>query len=182
MQWLVARPPAGTTHACMRAHQELIFILQEVLYRQSTQLTTIPTKMDSFLLVTPRPSPSIVAPPTSAPLLQLVNLPAWLDDSKVPTFLPLLPSAAARDVTLPPAPETFFLATPLEMIRHEATRAVPTWCPHTPQSDTHAVVHVFSPHILPKLGRAVIKAGNANFQVLPAALPRKQRISGSTDG
>ena len=49
-------------------------------------------------------------------------------------------------------------------------------------SDTHAVVHVFSPHILPKLGRAVIKAGNANFQVLPAALPRKQRISGSTDG
>ena len=78
--------------------------------------------MDSFLLVTPHPSPSIVAPPTSAPLLQLVNLPALLDDSDVPTFLPLLPSAGARGVTLPSAPDTFFLATPLE-IRHEATRS-----------------------------------------------------------
>ena len=84
--------------------------------------------MDSFLLVTPHPSPSIVAPPTSAPplQLQLVNLPAWLEDSDVPTFIPSTSSVSGskrrHDVPLPPTPDTFFLTTPLELIRHEATR------------------------------------------------------------
>lgn len=82
--------------------------------------------MDSFLLATPRPSPSIV---TSAPLLQPhVNKP-WLNDSDTPTFIPSnsSPSVSSsnnkrrHDVSLPPTPSTFFLATPLELIRHGAS-------------------------------------------------------------
>ena len=59
----------------------------------------------------------------SAPLLQpLVNKP-WLDDSDVPTFIASTssPYASGSNVPHPPTPDTFFLATPLELIRHEAT-------------------------------------------------------------
>ena len=102
------------------------------------------------LLITPHPSPSLVEPPTTAPLLQPLNT-SWLDDSDIPSFLVTSAGSKRRhdfdaDAPLPAASESaatsnkFFLATPLEMIRDE--RSSPT--------ATHSSVNVVTPPSSPR--------------------------------
>ena len=85
------------------------------------------TMNKNSLLITPHPSPSLVEPPATAPLLQPLNT-AWLDDSDIPSFLATSAGSKRRHdfdsgASLPESKSSnsnkFFLATPLELARGE---------------------------------------------------------------
>ena len=98
------------------------------------------------LLITPHPSPSLVEPPTTAPLLQPLNT-AWLDDSDIPSFLATSAGSKRRHdfESLPESKSSngnkFFLATPLEMARGE---------PGSAAANANSSVNVVTPPSSPR--------------------------------
>lgn len=101
------------------------------------------------LLITPHPSPSLVEPPTTAPLLQPLNT-SWLDDSDIPSFLATSAGSKRRHdfdsaASLPESKSIngnkFFLATPLEMARGE---------PGSAAANANSSVNVVTPPSSPR--------------------------------